>query len=241
MKTVKIKMKLNMMDRPYFLIFVATAVTAVTWVTINDGGYPPYYEVSPIWLRTLGASSIIGVAIGLSIWLIHRVIQKRGSVALLGSRIGWYLGGYGVYPFVFFSVLYLGFTIGVGLFLGIRLYISTLSATLEDAFTFGEIVSRVLDFLSFFVWLTTIISIGTIIPCLLVASLGYLLGGLMQRLVQRLAGQWAVQTDWREERQKSGRRDWESLCPILAFLYTILVVLLVKLWNMWTGGEFEGL
>ena len=225
-------MKLNMMDRPYFLIFVATAITYGFYSL--DGIYF-YYDLSEFLISTLA-----GTVCGLSIWLIHRVIPKRGSVTL-GSRIGWYLGGYGFYPFVLF--LALAFS-GLVLFeydsTYIESYISPLSTAIEYAF--GETASRVFNVLVLLMLLMAFIFPWIIIPCLLVASLGYRLGGLAQRLVQRLAGQRVIaRTDWRKEHPEGGGKDWESLCPILAILWTALVPLLAFLWSMWDRGEFEGL
>ena len=223
-------MKLNMMDRLYFLIFVATTVTCVSVITAItaelESGYG--FHAPSVFLAVVFIPAI-GTAWGFSTWLIHRVIQKRGSFALLGSRIGWYIGGYGFYPFVSFS----GYVFCIGLilymdgrFYSVEPYISPLSIALEDAF--GETASIGFSILSFFMLLMAFILTWTIISCLLVASLGYLLGGLAQRLVQRLAGQRVIaRTDWRKEHPEGGRKDWESLCPILAILWTVLFALLV--------------
>ena len=236
----KIKMKINMMDRLYFLIFVATAVTCVYVITPELGsGYD--FHAPSVFLAVVFIPAI-GTAWGFSTWLIHRVIQKRGSFALLGSRIGWYIGGYGVYPFVFFSgyvfTSALGFSYMDGGFYSTEPYIFTLFAALEAAleYAFGEGETAYMGFsiLSFFMLIMAVPLTWTIISCLLVASLGYLLGGLAQRLVQRLVGQRVIAwTDWRKEHPEGGRRDWESLCPILAILWTVLVAaLLALLWSM---------
>jgi hypothetical protein len=121
---------------------------------------PGWYRESGIkisgWLMMLS----VAAAIALSLLLIRWVIQKLSSVASRGSRIGSYLGGYGAYPFA----LFLGFIVG-GNFGG-----AVGEDSLGDAGTVLGIGVGV-----FFV---------TIIASSAGALLGFLLGGLAQRLIK---------------------------------------------------------
>ena len=125
------------------------------------------YYFLPGWYRESGVKVYgwmimlsVAAAMGLSIWLIHWVIQKLSSTASHSSRIGSYLGGYGVYPFA----LFLGFVVG-------------------DNFG-GAIGDNALGDAGTVAGIGVGIFIVTIIACSMGALLGYLLGGLTQRLIR---------------------------------------------------------
>lgn len=121
---------------------------------------PGWYRKSGITVSGWMIMLSVAAAMVFSIWLIHWVIQKLNSTASRSSRIGSYLGGYGVYPFA----LFLGFVVG-GNFGG-----AIGDNALGDAGTVAGIGVGVF--------------IVTIIACSIGALLGYLLGGLTQKLIR---------------------------------------------------------
>lgn len=166
-------------------------------------------NISAFSLTALTMLPIV-VAVLSSVWLIHWVIQKRGFAASLGSRIGWYISGYGVYLLAFF--------------------VSFISGGPLGAKVVGSIIEAVGGYLGIVTsgafYATTVFVVGvsvgtfimTVIPCLLFASLGYLLGGQMHKLVQRLAGQGAAA--W---------ADWRTLISMLLLFATIIFLLIFVL------------
>lgn len=138
------------------ILLVAIALLAIAQYFFLPGWYRESGIKVSGWMIMLS----VGAAIAFSVWLIHWVIQKLSSTASHGSRIGSYLGGYGVYPFA----LFLGFVVG-GNFGG-----AIGDNALGDAGTVLGIGVGVF--------------IVTIVVCSVGALLGYLLGGLTRRLVR---------------------------------------------------------
>lgn len=138
------------------ILLVAILLLAIAQYFFLPGWYRESGIKASGWLIMLS----VAAAIALSVWLIRRVIQKLTITASRGSRIGSYLGGYGVYPFA----LFLGFVVGGNFGGGIG----------DNAFGDAGTV----------VGIGVGVFIVTIFACSVGALLGYLLGGLTQRLVR---------------------------------------------------------
>ena len=101
------------------------------------------------------------IAIALNAWLIYLMIKKLSSAASRGSRIGAYLGAYGVYPFA----VILGIVVGGGI-----------GGTIGETVFGGDA--------GFLVSIVTGIFIVTNLVCSAGALLGCLLGGLTHRFAR---------------------------------------------------------
>ncbi|MGH8654358.1 MAG: hypothetical protein ACREYE_20305 [Gammaproteobacteria bacterium] len=144
-------------DLPIKIKWLVILLAAVLLLGIGQYFFlPGWYRESAIkvsgWLIMLS----VAAAIALSVWLM----RKLSSAASRGSRIGSYLGGYGIYPFA----LFLGFVVG-GNFGG-----AIGDNALGDA---GTVVGIGVG-----------VFVVTIVACSIGALLGFLLGGLTQRLVK---------------------------------------------------------
>lgn len=140
------------------LIFFLTAILLIVL-----GQYfflPGWYRESGInisgWLIFLS----VAIAIVLSIWLINWVIFKLSTSVSRSSRVGLYIGGYGIYPIA----LFLGFVIG-----------GNFGGAMGDHILGAAGVVVGVGVGVFFV--TTVI-------CFVGIMLGLLLGGLTQRLIK---------------------------------------------------------
>lgn len=150
------------------------------------------------------------VAVVSSVWLIHWVIQKRGSAVSQGGRIGWYISGYGAYLLAFFVSFIVGGPLGAK---SVGYIIEAIGGYFGIA-TGGAFYTATV----FVVGVSVGTFIVTVIPCLLFASLGYQLGSLMHRLVQRFAGQGVI--TW---------ADWRTLSTMLLLLIIITLLLIFVL------------
>ena len=133
-------------------------------------------NISAFSLTTLKMLPITTAVVS-SVWLIYWVIQKRGPTVSQGSRIGWYIGAYGIYPIA----LFVGFINGGPLVaMSIEYIIEVIGGY------FGIATSSA--FYAVTVFLVGVCAgtfIATVIPCLLFALLGYQLGGMIHRLLRR--------------------------------------------------------
>lgn len=124
---------------------------------------PDWYRESGIrgtgWLMMLS----VAIAIILSIWMVHRVIRKLSRSATPGSRIGSYIGGYGVYPFTLFSGVVIGANFG------------------------GAIGDSILGNVGIIVGIGLGIFVVATAGCLLGASFGFMLGNLANKLIKRIS------------------------------------------------------
>ena len=118
----------------------------------------------------------VAVGIALSVLLIGYAIRKLlsgelidlGSSTRRGSKMGSYLGGFGAYPFALFLGLVIGVTLGGGA---------------------GEIVSEAIGLgtAGVVVGIGLGIFVVTEVVCIGTAFLGFLVGGLTEKLLTRKA------------------------------------------------------
>src|SRR5882762_8119627 len=119
---------------------------------------------------------VVAVGIALSVLLIGYAIRKLlsgelidlGSSTRRGSRMGSYLGGFGAYPFALFLGFVIGGTLGGGV---------------------GEIVSEAIGLgpAGLLVGIGLGIFVVTEVVCIGSAFLGFLVGGLTEKLLTRKA------------------------------------------------------
>lgn len=108
------------------------------------------------WLIMLS----VAMAVAISIWLIDLLVKKLSATAPRNSRIGSYIGAYGIYPFA----LFLGFIVGGNFG--------------------GAIGENVLGSAGTIVGIGIGVFIVTIIASSVFAVFGFLLGGLTQKFVK---------------------------------------------------------
>lgn len=157
------------------LLVALLLVTFLCFLWRYGPDYHYHLELLILWLLIIEANL-------LALWYIHWIIQEHGFSALPGSRIGWYVGGYGVSPCAFFLGYIGGVTIGGALMAG---FIKTIGGP------FGGMIGNILNTFLSMVGIGSGVFIVTAGTCLAGALLGYLLGGSIHRLVrlgQRLGG-----------------------------------------------------
>lgn len=107
----------------------------------------------------------ISVVIVFNAFMICRVIQNLNLAGSLGSRIGSYLGGYGILPFVWPLSTMVGFVEG---------------QEIGGVIVLGEFDIHTGVVVSIFVVMIFVCFVGTLFGCLL--------GALLQRLIQSITG-----------------------------------------------------
>src|SRR5882762_4305160 len=161
------------MNAKILLGFVAAVVfLAIAQYVLLLDSYRDAHVDSSGWLILHS----VAVGIALSVLLIGYAIRKLlsgglidlGSSARRGSKIGSYLGGFGAYPFALFLGVVIGGTLGGGA---------------------GEIVSEAIGLgtAGLVVGIGLGVFVVTEVVCIGSAFLGFLVGGLTEKLLTRKA------------------------------------------------------